>query len=90
MKKNRIVDEVRLAIVGYGGMGSNHGNYLWKDPVPGARLAAVCDIRSERLEAAKKAFGDDMPTYASIDEARLGSVPNTPVTLPAMDPVTGP
>ena len=60
--------EIRLAIVGYGGMGSSHGNYLRKEPVPGARLAAVCDIRPERLEAAKKAFGDDMPTYASIDE----------------------
>ena len=62
------MDDIRLAIVGYGGMGGNHGGYLWKDPVPGARLAAICDIRPERLDAAKKAFGDDMPTYASIDD----------------------
>ena len=63
-----MADDIRLAIVGYGGMGSNHANYLWKDPIPGARLAAICDVRPERLEAASKAFGDDMPTYTSIDE----------------------
>lgn len=68
------MDDIRLAIVGYGGMGSIHGQYLLKDPVPGARLSAVCDIRPERLEAAKKAFGDDMPTYASIDELIAANV----------------
>jgi predicted dehydrogenase len=62
------MDEIRLGIVGYGGMGGAHGAYLRKDPVPGGRVAAVCDIRPERLVAAKKDFGDDMPTYASIDE----------------------
>ncbi|MFU8781320.1 MAG: Gfo/Idh/MocA family protein, partial [Kiritimatiellia bacterium] len=62
------MDDTRLAIVGYGGMGSLHGRYLRNKPVPGCRLAAVCDIRPERLEAGKKDFGDDMPTYASIDE----------------------
>jgi predicted dehydrogenase len=68
MKGDSKVKEVRLAIVGYGGMGGNHGGYLWKDPVPGARLAAICDIRPERIEAAKKAFGDNMPTFDSIDK----------------------
>jgi len=62
------VDDIRIAIVGYGGMGGNHGNYLWNEPVKGARLSAICDIRPERLDAAKKAYGDDMPTFASIDE----------------------
>ena len=62
------MDDIRLAIVGYGGMGSIHGRYLLNNPIPGCRLAAVCDVRPERLNVAKKTFGDDMPTYASIDE----------------------
>lgn len=26
------MDDIRIAIVGYGGMGSSHGGYLWKGP----------------------------------------------------------
>jgi hypothetical protein len=46
------IPEVRIGYVGIGGMGSNHVRNLLS--IPGARIAAVCDIVEERTKLAQE------------------------------------
>ena len=48
------MDTVRFGVVGLGGMGSFHLNYL--DKVEGATVGAVCDVDNERVERAARKF----------------------------------
>ena len=41
------IDEVRVGIVGVGGMGSAHAGHYLK--VPGCRIVAVCDLKESRV-----------------------------------------
>ena len=50
------MDQVRIGIIGFGGMGSSHGRYLAAGKVSGATLTAACDVNPARLEAAKAEF----------------------------------
>lgn len=45
------MDRVRFGIIGVGGMGSFHADYLKKGCIKGAELAAVCDIDTDKLAA---------------------------------------
>src|SRR5215212_8770761 len=57
------MEEVRIGFVGIGGQGSGHVTNLLQ--IPGCRITAVCDIRSERTDwAASKiaAAGQPAPT----------------------------
>ncbi len=47
------MERVRIGFVGVGGMGSNHIHQLLK--VPGAEIAAVCDIVPEKVKRAQDA-----------------------------------
>jgi hypothetical protein len=48
------IDTVRIAYVGIGGQGSGHVRNLLK--IPGCRITAVCDLRTERTDWAAKAI----------------------------------
>ncbi len=50
------IETVKIAYVGIGGQGSSHVRNLLK--VPGCRITAVCDIRTERTDWATKAITD--------------------------------
>ena len=57
------IQTVRIGYVGIGGQGSGHVENLLK--IPGCRITAVCDVRSERTEWATKtvtAAGHPAPT----------------------------
>jgi predicted dehydrogenase len=57
------IPEVRIGFVGIGGQGSGHVSNLLK--IPGCRITAVCDVRSERTDWATKAItaaGSPAPT----------------------------
>ena len=62
------MNKVRIGVVGIGNMGSVHAKNLFEGKVKGAELTAVCDIKQERLDWAKKDIGGDITTYLSIDE----------------------
>ena len=47
---------VRIGIIGIGGMGSNHAEYLSRGEVEGAELTAVTDVSPERLQWAKESL----------------------------------
>ncbi len=64
---------VRIGIVGIGGMGSGHAKMFLDNKVPGATLAAICDINPDKM----KAFAD-VPHFTDSDtmlrEAKLDAV----------------
>ena len=56
--------EIRLGIIGIGGMGSGHALSIAEGKVPGIRLSAVADIRKERLKWAEKELPAGIKTYS--------------------------
>ncbi len=60
--------QVRIGIIGYGGMGSSHAHYLTKGEVPNAVLAAVCDKNPERLEKAKQTHGESIQLFDNAEK----------------------
>jgi predicted dehydrogenase len=62
------MDKVRLGIIGYGTMGSQHSRYLIKGEVPNAELVAVADVDPKKLEGARKTCGDSLLTYGSAGD----------------------
>ena len=47
------MEQVRFGVIGIGNMGSHHVQKLFEGAIPGAVLAAVCDVKETRLEWAK-------------------------------------
>ena len=62
------MEKVRLGIIGYGHMGSQHSRYLVKNEVPNAVLTAVADIDPARLKAARELCGDRIRTFDTAEE----------------------
>ena len=62
------MDDVRIGIIGIGGMGSHHARYLLDGKVRGATLTAVCDVGAERLEAARAELNPDLHCYLDLDQ----------------------
>ena len=54
---------VRIGMIGIGGMGSSHAQRIAAGEVPGAELAAVCDIDPQRLAWARENLDPDMPCF---------------------------
>nr|WP_294489886.1 Gfo/Idh/MocA family oxidoreductase [uncultured Anaerosporobacter sp.] len=52
------MENVRIGIVGIGGMGTNHVNSLLNGLVPNMELTAVADLRKSRLDWAKENLPD--------------------------------
>ena len=61
------MDDVRIGIIGIGGMGSHHARYLLDGKVRGATLTAVCDVGAERLEAARVELSPDLQCFLDLD-----------------------
>ncbi|MEN8191277.1 MAG: Gfo/Idh/MocA family oxidoreductase [Bacteroidota bacterium] len=53
-------DNIQIAVIGAGGMGSADVNTALK--IPGVKLVAACDLYDARLEAAKERWGKDIYT----------------------------
>ncbi|MFC0214936.1 Gfo/Idh/MocA family protein [Paenibacillus chartarius] len=66
------MNEMRIGIIGLGNMGTGHAQYLAKGQVKNGVLTAVCDDRQERLEWARKELGEQVKTFANVEEF-LGS-----------------
>lgn len=61
------MNDIRMGIVGIGNMGTLHCNSLLEGQVPGAVLAAICDLNSEKFKKFPdcRAFGDYQTMVAS-------------------------
>ena len=58
------MDEVRLGIIGIGGMGTNHALNIVKGLVPRMRLTAVADINDARLKWAKENLPENVKCFS--------------------------
>ena len=61
------MDEVRIGIVGYGGMGSHHARYLKAGEVPRATVTAAADVDPARLKVAAEQLGEDIAVFGSAE-----------------------
>lgn len=59
-------DRIRIATIGFGGMGSGDTRYALN--VPGVELAAVCDIYDGRLTRARELYGERLFTTRDYRE----------------------
>ena len=57
--------QVRLGIIGLGGMGSGHARYLLEGKVPDIKLTAIADIAEARLEWARENLPPDIARFAT-------------------------
>lgn len=62
------MEQVRIGIVGIGGMGRNHGGNILNGNVPGAVLTAVCDVDPQRLDWARENLEKDVGVYDSAHD----------------------
>lgn len=61
------MDEVRIGVIGVGGMGSNHCRQIAEHKIPGMRLTAVADIREIRRVWAKDNLPAEVHIYETAD-----------------------
>ncbi len=61
-------NEVRIGIIGLGGMGGNHARSIVENKVPRMRLTAVADNRPSRLEWAKEELPAEVARFADGKE----------------------
>jgi predicted dehydrogenase len=69
LKEEKMAGEVRIGVVGVGGMGGFHADHIMKGKVSRARLTAVCDVipkQMDRFEGVKK-YGHHAQLLASGD-----------------------
>ena len=59
-------DNIQIALIGAGGMGTEDANTAIK--VPGVKLVAACDLYDGRLADAKKKWGSDIYTTRDYKE----------------------
>lgn len=79
-----MADKVRMAVIGVGGMGSNHANYLKNGEVNRAELVAVCDIDESKLDRYPS-----VKTYVDSRELiRSGEVDAVLIATPHYDHTT--
>ena len=61
------MENVRIGIIGIGGMGSCHARSLFEGKVPGAKLTAVCDIDPARLQWAREDLDDTVACFETAE-----------------------
>jgi predicted dehydrogenase len=58
---------LRIGVIGLGNMGAAHADTLARGEVEGAVLAAVCDPGLEKLELARKRYGERVKRYTDAE-----------------------
>ena len=67
--------EVRLAIVGFGNMGSAHAACVHSGKIQGLRMAAVCDVSAARRDLCREKY-PEIPVYSDYREMFAAGLAN--------------
>lgn len=62
------MSKVKLGIIGYGAIGSQHGRSIKGGKTPDVELTAVADVNPERLKLARETFGESLKVFESAEE----------------------
>lgn len=72
------MEQVRLGIIGIGGMGTNHVRSIMDGKVPNMVLTAVADVRQSRLDWAKENLPESVAIFADgrelIDSGKVDAI----------------
>lgn len=81
------MEKIRLGILGYGNMGSAHAkNIVEKQKCPKIEIKAVCDLKSDRLDAARAMVGDGAKYYTdAIEMLDSGEIDACLICVPHYD-----
>ena len=75
-------DKIRLGVIGVGNMGSGHLKYVADGLCPSVQITAVCDVRKERLDIAKKLQPQAVPFTDAIKLMDSGLVEAVLIAAP--------
>ena len=76
------MSSIKVAVIGFGNMGTAHAACLAEGKIRGLELGAVCDIRPERLEESRRRF-PAVPCYGDYRELlAAGAVQAAVVAVP--------
>jgi predicted dehydrogenase len=67
-EKEKMMDKLRIGIVGFGNMGSSHVRHLMEGHVDRCELVAVCDINETRLDKIQKEYDEKLTYYTEYIE----------------------
>ena len=56
--------KIRLGVVGLGNMGSKHSQNIIQGLCPEIELAAICDLKQDRIDAVIKFYNENRETVA--------------------------
>ena len=62
------MEKVRFGIIGIGNMGTGHVESIAGGHIENAVLAAVCDLKEDRLAYVTEKYGTDIATYTDYKE----------------------
>ena len=62
------MEKIKLGILGIGNIGSSHVRIISEGKCPEVELCAVCDIKPERMEPVRTAFGDKVSYFTDAEE----------------------
>ena len=80
------MEKIRLGILGVGNIGGTHVKNVVSDACPETVLAAVCDLKPERLAFAKEHAGEDLPVFTDAEEMmKSGLIDAVLVSVPHYD-----
>ena len=60
--------EIRVGVIGCGGIGLGHAKNLAEGKIPGAQLTAACDLSAECRKAAGEALGEKVALFGQAEE----------------------
>lgn len=80
------MDKIKFGIVGIGHIGFEHAHKLFNGQAEEIELTALCDLKKERLEEAKAAFGDKVQLFDDAETMfRSGVIDSVIIAVPHYD-----
>ncbi|MBE6665106.1 MAG: Gfo/Idh/MocA family oxidoreductase [Ruminococcaceae bacterium] len=78
--------KINLGILGIGNIGRDHVKRIVDGKCPEIHLAAVCDLKSDRLEYARELAGKELPVFTdALEMMKSGLIDSVLISIPHYD-----